>query len=54
MTLVLAAFAPPYWLSTLIKVLVISAVVPTTALIRAVSARRRRDLVERSSSSPTE
>jgi len=33
MTLVLAAFAPPYWLSTLIKVLVISAVVPTTALI---------------------
>jgi NADH-quinone oxidoreductase subunit H len=33
MTLVLAAFDPPYWLSTLIKVLVISAVVPTTALI---------------------
>ncbi|MBU3700696.1 MAG: NADH-quinone oxidoreductase subunit H [Acidimicrobiia bacterium] len=34
MTLLLAAsFAPPYWLSTLIKVLVISAVVPTTALI---------------------
>jgi len=33
MTLLLASFAPPYWLSTLIKVLVISAVVPTTALI---------------------
>ena len=33
MTLVLAAFSPPYWLATLIKVLVISAVVPTTALI---------------------
>jgi NADH-quinone oxidoreductase subunit H len=33
MTLLLAAFAPPYWLSTLIKVLVVSAVVPTTALI---------------------
>jgi NADH-quinone oxidoreductase subunit H len=33
MTLLLAAFDPPYWLSTLIKVLVISAVVPTTALI---------------------
>ena len=33
MTLVLAAFAPPYWLSTLIKILVISAVVPTTALV---------------------
>jgi NADH-quinone oxidoreductase subunit H len=33
MTLVLAAFDPPYWLSTLIKVLVVSAVVPTTALI---------------------
>jgi len=33
MSLVLAAFDPPYWLSTLIKVLVISAVVPTTALI---------------------
>ena len=33
MTLVLAAFDPPYWLSTLIKVLVISVVVPTTALI---------------------
>ena len=33
MTLLLASFAPPYWLSTLIKVIVISAVVPTTALI---------------------
>jgi NADH-quinone oxidoreductase subunit H len=33
MTLLLASFAPPYWLSTLIKVLVISAVVPTNALI---------------------
>ncbi|MEJ6512011.1 MAG: NADH-quinone oxidoreductase subunit H [Actinomycetota bacterium] len=33
MTLLVASFAPPYWLSTLIKVLVISAVVPTTALI---------------------
>ncbi len=33
MTLLLASFAPPYWLSTLIKVLVVSAVVPTTALI---------------------
>ena len=33
MTLLLASFAPPYWLSTLIKVLVISAVVPTTALV---------------------
>ncbi len=33
MTLLIASFAPPYWLSTLIKVLVISAVVPTTALI---------------------
>ena len=33
MMLLLASFAPPYWLSTLIKVLVISAVVPTTALI---------------------
>lgn len=33
MTVVLAAFSPPYWLSTLIKVLVVSAVVPTTALI---------------------
>jgi len=33
MTFLLAAFAPPYWLSTLIKVLVVSAVVPTTALI---------------------
>jgi NADH-quinone oxidoreductase subunit H len=30
---VLASFAPPYWLSTVIKVLVISIVVPTTALI---------------------
>jgi NADH-quinone oxidoreductase subunit H len=33
MTLLLAAFDPPYWLSTLIKVVVVSAVVPTTALI---------------------
>lgn len=33
MTLLLAAFSPPYWLSTVIKVLVIGAVVPTTALI---------------------
>ena len=33
MTPMLASFAPPYWLSTLIKVLVIGAVVPTTALI---------------------
>ena len=33
MTLLLASFAPPYWLSTLIKVVVVSAVVPTTALI---------------------
>jgi NADH-quinone oxidoreductase subunit H len=33
MTLLFAAFDPPYWLSTLIKVLVVSAVVPTTALI---------------------
>jgi len=33
MTLLLASFDPPYWLSTLIKVLVVSAVVPTTALI---------------------
>jgi NADH-quinone oxidoreductase subunit H len=33
MTLVLAAFDPPYWLETLVKVLVISVVVPTTALI---------------------
>jgi NADH-quinone oxidoreductase subunit H len=33
MTLLFAAFAPPYWLSTLIKVLVVSVVVPTTALI---------------------
>ena len=33
MTLLLAAFDPPYWLSTVIKVLVVSAVVPTTALI---------------------
>lgn len=33
MTLLFASFDPPYWLSTLIKVLVISAVVPTTALI---------------------
>ena len=33
MTLLLAAFDPPYWLSTLIKVLVVSVVVPTTALI---------------------
>ncbi len=33
MTLLLASFDPPYWLSTLIKVLVVSAVVPTTALV---------------------
>lgn len=33
MTLVLGAFAPPYWLSTLIKVIVVGAIVPTTALI---------------------
>lgn len=33
MSLVLAAFDPPYWLSTLIKVVLISAIVPTTALI---------------------
>lgn len=33
MTLLFAAFDPPYWLSTLIKVVVVSAVVPTTALI---------------------
>jgi NADH-quinone oxidoreductase subunit H len=33
MTLLLAAFSPPYWLATVIKVLVIGAVVPTTALI---------------------
>lgn len=33
MTLLFASFDPPYWLSTLIKVLVVSAVVPTTALI---------------------
>jgi hypothetical protein len=33
MTLLFAAFDPPYWLSTLIKVLVVSVVVPTTALI---------------------
>ncbi|MSZ15526.1 MAG: NADH-quinone oxidoreductase subunit H, partial [Actinobacteria bacterium] len=33
MTLLLASFDPPYWLSTLIKVVVVSAVVPTTALI---------------------
>jgi NADH-quinone oxidoreductase subunit H len=32
----LASFAPPYWLSTLIKVLVVGAVVPTTALILGV------------------
>jgi NADH-quinone oxidoreductase subunit H len=36
MTLMLAAFDPPYWLSTVIKVLVIGAVVPTTALILGV------------------
>ena len=30
---ILASFDPPYWLSTLIKVVVVSAVVPTTALI---------------------
>lgn len=36
MTLLLAAFSPPYWLSTVIKVLVIGAVVPTTALILGV------------------
>ncbi len=30
---ILASFDPPYWLSTLLKVLVVSAVVPTTALI---------------------
>ena len=32
----LASFAPPYWLSTVIKVLVVGAVVPTTALILGV------------------
>jgi NADH-quinone oxidoreductase subunit H len=32
----LASFDPPYWLSTAIKVLVIGAVVPTTALILGV------------------
>ncbi len=36
MTLMLASFDPPYWLSTAIKVLVIGAVVPTTALILGV------------------
>lgn len=36
MTLMLASFDPPYWLSTVIKVLVIGAVVPTTALILGV------------------
>ena len=30
---ILASFDPPYWLSTLLKVVVVSAVVPTTALI---------------------
>jgi NADH-quinone oxidoreductase subunit H len=30
---ILAAFDPPYWLSTLIKVLVVAAVVPTTAMV---------------------
>jgi len=33
MTLLLAAFDPPYWLSTLIKVVLVAAIVPTTALI---------------------
>ncbi|MCU0312196.1 MAG: NADH-quinone oxidoreductase subunit NuoH [Acidimicrobiales bacterium] len=33
MIAVLASFDPPYWLSTLIKVVVVTAVVPTTALI---------------------
>jgi NADH-quinone oxidoreductase subunit H len=32
-TLLLASFDPPYWLSTLIKVVLIAAIVPTTALI---------------------
>lgn len=32
-SLLFAAFDPPYWLSTLIKVVVVGAVVPTTALI---------------------
>lgn len=36
MTPMLASFDPPYWLSTVIKVLVIGAVVPTTALILGV------------------
>jgi len=36
MTLLLASFDPPYWVSTLLKVLVISAVVPTTALILGI------------------
>jgi NADH-quinone oxidoreductase subunit H len=36
MTLILASFDPPYWLSTVIKVLVVGAVVPTTALILGV------------------
>jgi len=31
MTLLLAAFDPPYWLSTVIKVLVVSIVVPSSA-----------------------
>jgi len=36
MTPLLASFDPPYWLSTVIKVLVVGAVVPTTALILGV------------------
>ena len=66
MTLLLAAFDPPYWQSTVIKVLVIGIVVPTTALIlgivflfkvmagcRAASAPRRPAPAACSSCSPT-